>query len=643
MIANFGHSFLLTSLIISAVGGVAPLFIARHSTSLSLRFAQINGLFLLFLFLGSFSILAYAFITSDFSLRVVTLNSEVSEPLMYRLVALWGNHEGSLLLWVTTLSLYSVFFSFSGRGIATDIDRTRMLSVLSAVLFGFILFMLMTSNPFASLALTPHKGLGLNPILQDPSMTFHPPSLYFGYIGFVIPFAMAIGFLWRGHFKKEHAAWLRLWTLIPWTFLTFGVAAGSLWAYYELGWGGWWSWDPVENASLLPWLTSTALLHAIGSYRRSGTLKLWCLSLALLSWLMSMLGTYITRSGIVASVHGFAKDEQRGLYLLVFMGVLALFSSVLFLLRVSKMRAKEKPLYPAKSGFMALHIYALCFATVVLIIGTLYPVWGEATVMESFFNTTLNPLAIGLLFLMALVISVGWQPSAIWQRLRQNLIPVNLGLVLIAVLMYQETLEKSLENLVAIFVLGLSIWVMLASLKAWVQKRAHAMMLAHIGFAVCVMGMSVDALFKQETNLWLSPGESKEFAGYVFVFDSLHYQKEPTYIKEIATVGVFNFKGALVATLHPETRLYNTQQALVSKTSITQRYWAHLYLVLGPQLETGQRSLRVLYHPFVMLIWLGGGLMSFAGGIGLLGYVRRRKQRQHQPKSIYSVLSSPQT
>ncbi len=627
MIPDLGHSFLLTALIIAAVGCVVPLYIARKaSSSLGLRFAQINGLFLLSLFLGSFGILAYAFFTSDFSLKVVTLNSEAAEPLIYRLVALWGNHEGSLLLWVTTLSIYGVVFSFSGRGIATDLDRTRMLSVLSALLFGFVLFMLMTSNPFESLAVTPHKGLGLNPILQDPSMTFHPPSLYFGYIGFVIPFAMAVGFLWRGHFKKEHAAWLRLWTLIPWSFLTFGVAAGSLWAYYELGWGGWWSWDPVENASLLPWVTSTALLHAIGSYRRSGTLKLWCLSLALLSWLMSMLGTYITRSGIVASVHGFAKDEQRGFYLLVFMGIMAVLSLGLFAYRALKMRAKTAPLYPTRSGFMAVHIYALCFAAIVLILGTLYPVWGEATVTESFFNTTLNPLALGFLVLMALATMVGWKPPQLWQSLRKNLLPLNFGLLLIAILMYQHTLDKSPQNLVAIFVLGLSIWVAAASLKAWVKKRKeHAMMLAHIGFAVCVMGMSTDALFKQEASLWLAPGESKEFAGYAFVLDNVQQDEMLTYVKETALIGVFNFKGALVAEMRPETRLYKTQQALVSKTSIAQRYWAHLYVVLGPQLETGQRSLRVFYHPFVMLIWFGGVLMSLAGLLALLGYVTRRR------------------
>ncbi len=625
MIVDLGHSMLLAAFIVAAIGTIVPLLIARRSTLLGLRFAQINGGFLLFLLLGAFAALAYAFVTSDFSLKIVTLNSEASETLMYRLVALWGNHEGSLLLWIVTLTLYIVLFSFSGRGIVTHQDRTRMLSVLSAILWGFLLFMLWTSNPFETLKVTPHKGLGLNPILQDPSMTFHPPTLYFGYIGFVIPFAMAVGFLWRGHFKREHASWLRLWTLIPWVFLTFGVAAGSLWAYYELGWGGWWSWDPVENASLLPWLASTALLHAIGSYRRTGTLKLWCLFLGLLTYLTSLLGTYITRSGVVASVHGFAKDEQRGLYLLIFTGLLAFSSLLLFAVRAPKMRVKTPVIYPALSGFINLHIYGFLFVIAVLVVGTLYPVFGEATVTESFFNTSINPLALGALFLMGLATFVGWQPAPLWSLLRKHLLPLNLGLLVIAVLIYQETIEKNAENLIAIFALGLSLWVLVASAIAWVKKRSHAMMLAHIGFAVCVMGMSSDALFKEEGNLWLLPGESETFAGYTFVFENLQYEKSPNYINEVATVGVFNFKGDSVATLKPETRFYGTKGALVSKTAIIQRYWAHLYVVLGPMLETGQRSLRVFYHPLVVLIWLGGALMSLAGGVALLGYLRRRR------------------
>ncbi len=624
MIVDLGHSMLLAAFIVSAIGAIVPLMIARRSTLLSLRFAQINGSFLLFLLLGSFAALAYAFMISDFSLKVVTLNSEVSEPLMYRLVALWGNHEGSLLLWILTLALYVVLFSFSGRGVATHQDRTRMLAILSAILWGFLLFMLWTSNPFETLAVTPHKGLGLNPILQDPSMTLHPPSLYFGYIGFVIPFAMAVGFLWRGHFKKEHAAWMRLWTLIPWSFLTFGVAAGSLWAYYELGWGGWWSWDPVENASLLPWLSSTALLHAIGSYRRTGSLKLWCLFLGLLTYLTSLLGTYITRSGVVASVHGFAKDEQRGLYLLTFTAVLATLSFLLFVVRAYKMRSKEPVIYPALSGFVSLNIYGFLFVIIVLIVGTLYPVFGEATVTEAFFNTSINPLALGALFLMGGATFVGWKPAPIWPLLRTRLLPLNLGLLVMAVLMYQDTLEKTAENLIGIFALGLSLWVLVASAIAWIKKRSHAMMLAHIGFAICVIGMSSDALFKKEGTLWLGAGESETFSGYTFVLENIQQSESSNYINEVATVAVFNFKGESVATLKPETRLYGTKGALVSKTAITQRYWAHLYVVLGPMLETGQRSLRVFYHPLVVLIWFGGGLMSFAGVVGLFGYRRRR-------------------
>lgn len=624
MIPELGHSLLLTALVIAVVGAIAPLFIARKSTSLSLRFSQINAVFLLSLLLGALGILAYAFVVSDFSLKVVTLNSEAAEPLMYRLVALWGNHEGSLLLWVATLSLYVSVFAFSGRGIATDQDRTRMMSVLSAVVFGFLLFLLSTSNPFESLAVTPHKGLGLNPILQDPSMTFHPPSLYFGYIGFAIPFAMALGFLWRGHFKKEHAAWMRLWTLIPWSLLTFGVTTGSLWAYYELGWGGWWAWDPVENASLMPWLVGTALLHAIGSYRRTGSLKLWCLFLAILAYLTSLLGTYITRSGIVASVHGFAKDEQRGLFLLVFMGVLAMFSLALFVWRAFKMRSQIPVAYPARSYFMALNIYGLCAVLLVLIVGTLFPVFGGGILAESFFNAMVNPLVLPVLFLMGLVTFMGWKPRKIWQGLRVNLLPLNLGLLLIAILMYQEDLEKNFLNLVGIFAVGLGMWVALASAKSWLKKREHVMMLAHIGFAVCVMGMGIDSLFQREENLWLKPGESKAFAGYTVALSHVQEHTYPTYINEVATLGIFNFNGDLVVEMHPETRLYKAQQVLVSKTAIAPRYWAHLYAVLGPQLETGQRSIRLFYHPFVALIWLGGFLMALAGLLGVALYFIRR-------------------
>jgi len=634
-IIEMGHSAIIAALILSGVGGLVSLYLLKHPPVLALRFSQGTGLFILGFLILSIMALGYAFISSDFALKTVVMNSEAAQPLIYRFVALWGNHEGSMLLWVVTMAVYSAVFSFTGAQTISIKDRVRMQALLSFILFGFLVFIFATSNPFERLDVIPKQGLGLNPILQDPSMTFHPPTLYFGYIGFVIPFVIAVGLLWSSTFTRDHAIFLRQWTLIPWIFLTLGILTGSFWAYYELGWGGWWFWDPVENASLLPWLAATALLHALAVFRKKGTKSgtggLWSLFLALLTFILSLLGTYVVRSGSLMSVHSFAQDAERGLFLLAFLALVGGLSMGLFIFRLKKIRGKgvaEKGLmaWISRSGLITVNTYLFIVSIVIVLLGTFYPLFigGDVSIGASFFNQSLMPLALIALVLMGLVPFLPWQHTINPKTLRnpeifkKNLLILNIVLLLTVYLLYRQ----EIRSILAILSLSFSVGVILMTGKGWLLKenrtaKTHGMFLAHMGFAVCILGMSVDSLFDQEKNLLLSIGETKAFQDYTFTLDTIETTHTPTYDAEIATLSVKQHD-TIIAYLKPEKRLYRKQAALLTETAIHQTpLFSQLYVVLGPLHANGKRSIRVLYHPFVLLIWLGALLMALGGFISL--------------------------
>ena len=652
-IASLGQSLLLTTTIIAFVGMILPTYFRRKHPLFGLRFAQINLTFLGVCILGSLGLLMYGFLSSDFSIRTIVMNSSELDPIMYRLSAVWSHHEGSLLLWVFTLTLFGVVFALVKTPGATDFQKVTMLSWYHGLIFGFLIFLILLSNPFEVMDVIPHKGLGLNPLLHDPSMTFHPPTLYFGYIGFAVPFVMAIGLLRRGphvdppRHSLDSAALksLQLWTYIPWVFLTFGITAGSLWAYYELGWGGFWAWDPVENASLLPWLSSTAALHAMvkalakarkNPQNTQQNLLLSVLSLSLLTWLLSLFGTYLTRSGIVASVHGFAQDDERGFFLLVFIAVLSigvlpyLFSALKTRFFSSDNQAHKSRNRFSKHTLITLHIGIMVVSICVLLIATLSPLFLDAVVSEDFYNLIFVPIALAMLGFMILVFFKTWGDTSKKTSIFRRYLPsINLGLLGVAIILYQESFEPSLNSVFAVFGIGLSLVLVGISIQhVWRLKKVTVTTVAHAGFAVLVLGVSMNWLYKEDQQFWLKEGDSAFLAHYEVLYEGTTRINSPHYDKEQAILRVINPLGDRVATLTPETRLYHSQNALISKTSIRHRYYAHIYAVLGPQMKTGERSIRLLFQPFVDLIWIGGLLMALAGGITVFSLVRRRSSKQ---------------
>ncbi len=649
-ISSLGQALLLTSLIVSFIGSVGGFYFLRKAPLAGLAFSKINLGFLVATITGCMALLLLGFIQTDLSLKTVAMNSANIEPLIYKISALWSNHEGSLLLWIFTLVGYGFIFSLTRTAGVTATQKTIMLIIFHMILFGFVLFMVWLSNPFETLAVTPHKGLGLNPLLHDPSMTFHPPSLYFGYIGFIIPFVMSLGLCLKPIPQDKVLSIvksLQFWTYLPWAFLTFGITAGSLWAYYELGWGGYWAWDPVENASLLPWLSATAATHALVRLKhhpKSRGKMLLVLLTAAASWLLSLLGTYITRSGVVASVHGFAQDEDRGLFLLVFLGVLTgltVCAIGIYIWQKQKQKQKYKQsqdyktMMPKSGGssllnrsFLSLvYILVLGFVTLFLIIVSLAPVVLGGTYDESFYNQFLVPIGLGMLLMMAMVNLVTWEGvKSLWTRFRSQLIGVNIGLAVMALIMYGDTFKAIYPHIWGAIGAGFASWLIVSTLQVWRRHKTHVMHVAHLGFAVMVLAVSLNAIYKEDKHFWLHQNDSGFVGKYEFLYSGVQKTEGEHYDQEQAVVDVINIQGEVVATLTPQTRLYHTQEVLVSKTSIQRRYFSHVYGILGPELKSKERSIRILYQPFVEGIWLGGLLMTLAGIMAMFRRARNLKR-----------------
>lgn len=632
-LAEIGQALLYTTVIVALIGIVGSRYFLKRSSLVGFAFARINLGFLCGSLLGCLGLLFAGFIKTDLSLKTVAINSSNLEPLIYKIAALWSNHEGSLLLWNVTLCLFGFSFAlFPTPGLSRR-QKTHMLMWFHAVLFGFLVFMTWLSNPFELMSVVPHKGLGMNPLLHDPSMTFHPPTLYFGYIGFIVPFIIAMGLMGTRALTADTLYTLSLWTYIPWVFLTFGITAGALWAYYELGWGGYWAWDPVENASLLPWLSSTAALHMYTRSKYKGCASksqiLWVLGLSAVSWLLSLLGTYITRSGVVASIHGFAQDEQRGLFLLGFLCVLVILTSLGLIRTAITNREVQTPTsLPSKSIFfnrstlLMMMVVGAVSIVIFLIVATLAPVFLGGTITESFYNLYLVPMALLMLGLMGLVNLVTWAGvTSLWQRFKDHVIAVNIGLLVMILILYDDEFTANIWSIYGCLGSGLSAMLMASTAQVWTQKKRHIMSLAHIGFAVVILGVSLNTLYKDDQHIWLTVGESGFVGKYEFLYKGVTQTTGRHYDFEEAQIDVINFAGETIATLAPQTRLYHAQNVLTSKTSIQMRYYAHLYAILGPQMSTGERSIRILYQPFVDLIWGGGLLITLAG---IFALCRRR-------------------
>ncbi len=584
----------------------------------------------------AFLTLIWLFLTVDLSVALVAANNASTKPLLYKFAGTWGNHEGSMLMWVTILALAGGAVALFERRLN---ERTLIatLSAQAAIGLGFYAFLLFASNPFARLNPAPAEGQGLNPLLQDPGLAFHPPTLYLGYVGLSVAFSFAVGALVTRDVGAAFARAMRPWVLGAWILLTLGITAGSYWAYYELGWGGWWFWDPVENASLMPWLAATALLHSVAVLATREGLRAWTVMLAVVAFSMSMVGTFLVRSGILTSVHAFAVDPKRGTFILALLvlyigGALALFG-----LRVGTVREGSRFDAVSREGALVINNLLLSAILGIVLVGTLYPLAAEAVTGEKlsvgppYFNSAAGPLALILVVVMAVGPVMRWRRDDLTAALTRMAVPLLLSALalLLVVLLAPGIRILPLLGIVAAVGVGLA---SLAPLWKRNLRRTPlyiwGMVVAHLGIAVSLGGMASESAFIKETLVAARTGETHSVGPYTIRLDGVEPVAGPNYTAIRATVTAQRGNGAPF-TLHPETRTFPSPQTETNEAAITTVLDGQLYVVVGKSDETGRWQLRLWWKPFVTLIWLGGVLIALGGLLALVGRVRR--ESRHAP------------
>jgi cytochrome c-type biogenesis protein CcmF len=632
MIPEIGHYALILALCVAVVQGCLPIYGAAVGNSSLMAVAKpaARGQFLLVLL--AFCCLGYAFAEKDFSVLYVAATSNSQLPLHYRLAAIWGAHEGSLLLWMFILSIWMVAVSFFSTRLP-EAMLARILGVMGLVSVGFLLFMLTVSNPFERLIPAALDGRDLNPLLQDPGMVIHPPMLYMGYVGFSVAFSFAIAALLGGTLDAAWARWSRPWTTVAWCFMTVGVAMGSGWAYYELGWGGWWFWDPVENASFMPWLAGTALMHSLAVTDKRGGFKAWSVLLAIMAFSLSLLGTFLVRSGVLTSVHAFATDPKRGLFILIFLAVVIGGSLVLYAWRAPRVGLGGSFALISREGMLLANNVLLVAALGSVLLGTLYPLFldaldlGKISVGPPYFDTVFLPLMTPAIFLMGIGPLAQWKQAslpALAIRLRWAFGVSLATAVAVPWLMGQWTPLISLGLLLAFWILatilvdlrerllqaeGGSVGGRLAALP-----RAYwGMVVAHCGVALFIVGVTMVKGFEVEQDVRMNVGETAMIGGYTFRFDGTEQINGPNYI---AARGTFHVSqdGREVTVMYPEKRRYFVQNQTMTEAAISPGLLRDLYVSLGEPLEGGAWSVRLYHKPFIDWIW-GGCLVMAAGGI----------------------------
>jgi cytochrome c-type biogenesis protein CcmF len=573
--------------------------------------------------LFAFAMLLSVFATTDLSVSLVAENSHSAKPLLYKVAATWGNHEGSMLLWVTVLGVSGAALAIFSRRLE---ERTfnAALGAQGALALGFFIFLLFASNPFARLNPPAFEGRGLNPILQDPGLAFHPPTLYLGYVGLSVAFSLAVGALVTGEVDRDLARAMRPWVLGAWIFLTLGITAGSYWAYYDLGWGGWWFWDPVENASLMPWLAATALLHSLNVLAARDSLRAWTIMLAMIAFSMSMVGTFLVRSGVLTSVHAFAVDPKRGVFLLALLAFYVGAALLLFAFRSGKLT--EGPEFELVSREAALVGNNLLLSVIlgVVFIGTLYPLFVEAltgaklSVGAPYFNAVVGPIALALMALITIGPLLNWRSDS-GERLKRLAIPALFGVTTFVVLLIAIPQEGVLAKLG----FGFAIALLIASLLPLFGRKlrrtpltSYAMVLAHFGAATAVAGMSISTLTTSETLIAAKPGEIVGVGPWSIRFASIRPIAGPNWTALEATL--YATRGGAIETLQPQARFYTDPPTETTQSAILTTLNGQLYTVVGQQV--GDRwQLRLWWKPMVTLIWFGGALIAMGGALALVG------------------------
>jgi len=598
-----------------------------------------------FLFVaGAFAALAYSFVTSDFSVLNVASHSNSKLPAHYRFAATWGSHEGSILLWALMLNGWTFAVALLSHRLPERFTA-RVLGVLGLLSVGFLLFILLTSNPFERLIPAADEGRDLNPLLQDPGMVIHPPMLYMGYVGFSVAFSFAIAALLEGRLDAAWARWSRPWTTAAWCFLTVGIALGSAWAYYELGWGGWWFWDPVENASFMPWLVGTALIHSLAVTEKRGTFRSWTVLLAIVAFSLSLIGTFLVRSGVLTSVHAFATDPRRGVFILLFLALVIGGSLALFAWRAPRVGLGAGFEAVSRESMLLANNVLLTVAMAAVLLGTLYPLFldalnlGKISVGPPYFDSVFYPLMAPAVFLMAVGPMASWKRAALpdlWTRLRGAL-----GVSVAAALVVPFVLGKF--TAIIAFGLWLGFWVVAATLGHVIQRLRNApqgtwparlaaqppswygMVLAHLGVAVFIFGVTLVKGYEKELDLRMAPGEKVTLGGHEFVFKGAKEVPGPNYT---AMQGEFEARpvgGGAMRLMRPEKRLYQASGQTMTEADIDTGFFRDLYVSLGEPVDNGAWGVRVYYKPFVDWIW-GGCFLMALGGLAAIS------DRRYRPK-----------
>jgi cytochrome c-type biogenesis protein CcmF len=634
MIPELGHFALILALLLALILGTLPLVGAARGIPAWMALARpvAQGQFLFVA--TAWGCLAYAFVTSDFSVQNVATNSNSQLPIQYRFAATWGSHEGSMLLWVFMLAAWTFAVSVRSRHLPDEMVA-RVLGVMGLVSVGFLLFLLLTSNPFDRLFPVPADGRDLNPLLQDPGMVMHPPMLYMGYVGFSIAFAFAIAALIGGRLDATWARWSRPWTTLAWSFLTIGIMIGSWWAYYTLGWGGWWFWDPVENASFMPWLVGTALLHSLAVTEKRGTFKNWTVLLAITAFSLSLVGTFLVRSGVLTSVHAFATDPRRGVFILAFLVVVIGGSLALYALRAPKVGVGGRFEIVSRESFLLGNNVLLIAAAGSVLLGTLYPLFldalnlGKISVGPPYFDTVFVPLMTPLVFLMGIGPLARWKEASVrdlWQRLRWAA-AISVVMALLAPLATNDW-----KPLVA-FGLLLAFWIVTTTFVGvrgrmrnvrggFVGKLARqplsywGMVLAHLGIAVFIVGVTLVKGYETERDVKMNVGDTVTVGRYVFRFDGVTQQKGPNYQATRAAVTVSR-NGNFVETLYPEKRMYNAGGMPMTNAAIDSGPFGDLYVSMGEPVDGGAWIIRVYSKPFITWLWTGFTMMAIGGFLAL--------------------------
>jgi cytochrome c-type biogenesis protein CcmF len=637
MIVETGHFALILALVLALIQSIVPVVGARRHEPALMRVPLSTAPAQFVFALAAFGALVSAHVTSDFSVINVYENSHSLKPLIYKITGVWGNHEGSMLLWVLILALFGALVALFGTNLPSTL-RALVLAVQAWIASAFYLFILTTSNPFLRFAHPPLEGRDLNPVLQDIGLAIHPPMLYLGYVGFSISFSFAVASLIEGRIDAAWARWVRPWTLLAWMFLTTGIAMGSYWAYYELGWGGWWFWDPVENASLMPWLAGTALLHSAVVMEKRNALKVWTILLAILTFSLSLLGTFLVRSGVLTSVHAFATDPTRGVFILAILAIFIGGSLTLFAWRASSLSQGGLFAPISREGALVLNNLFLTTACATVLVGTLYPLVLEVTTGDKisvgapFFNLTFAPL------FMPLLVAVPFGPLLAWKRgdllgAAQRLIAAGVVALIALAFVMAWTWGGAVFAPLAI---GLAVFVIVGALTDLAERtalfrgpleislrRARGLprstwgaAIAHAGLGLTLMGIVCETTWNSEKILAMQPGDAVTVGGYEATLAGFSQHQGSNYRETISTFKV-RLDGDEIGTMTPSKRIFTTRDASTTEAALMSRGLSQLYISLGDRNSDGSIAVRIYYKPLVLLIWLGAVVMALGGALSL--------------------------